>query len=137
MFLNVTRYLLEETQSLDFLCAAIPKEPNVHRLPSWVPDWEYRFPSFPLMYIAREGPAYVAGGTEEPLASISVNDDILKFEGIYIDTIKDMGIPMPSRVEFETEVVTFLQSYLVLTRFREHTTRADHEDFVRALWCDG
>jgi hypothetical protein len=136
VFLDVTRYLLEETQSLDFLCSAIPMEPNVHRLPSWVPDWEYRPPIFPLANGVIEAPCHAAAGIEKPLASVSDDGDILRFEGIYIDTIKDLGIPLPFRTDWEIQIVTFLQWYSVLTRFREQTTRQDHEDFVRALWCD-
>ena len=136
VFLKVTRYLLENTQRLDFLGSTAPQEPNIHRVPSWVPDWEYRAEVSPLALSNSFRPKFAAAGTTKAKASISEDGEVLKLEGVYIDSIKNLGIPLPSTTSEPAEVLTFLEWYSILVRYQKDTRPKDHEDFCRAILLD-
>lgn len=135
VFLNVARYLLE-TQSLDFLCAVVPHDPNVHKLPSWVPDWEHRPLGLPLIFVGRKHPRFVAAGTTKAEASISDDNEILRFEGIYIDVVENLGTVLPESSDQYVLMSIFHHWYSVLVNTRENTTSKDHEDFCQTIWFD-
>lgn len=135
VFLNVASYLLSETQRLDFLCSAIPQEPNILQLPSWVPDWDY-MPSAPPLPNKFHDMTYAAAGTTRAKASISEDRDVPRFDGVYIDVIKDLGIPLPLRTDAEVQIIAFHHWYSVFLRSKKITTLEDHKEFCRTIWYD-
>lgn len=93
-FIHTARHIITTSRNLDVICVC-QNEDVIHKLPSWVPDWERRLehPKHRVIGLQiRDNPSFRAAG-EDSTAIVSFSDDskILTARGVIVDTIEAMS----------------------------------------------
>ncbi|KAI0020070.1 heterokaryon incompatibility protein-domain-containing protein [Xylariomycetidae sp. FL0641] len=97
IYINTVVFLLENTRYLDVICESIhyPKLTNAMQLPTWVPDWSQNPEIAALGYQASLWQYPFSASREEPVRyGIDDRRNQLEISGIYVDEIKDHGVPI-------------------------------------------
>lgn len=95
-FMRFAKVMLTEVRSLKVLSLEPHKgdqlRPSIPRnrtdLPSWVPDLR-RMSSHVLVFNSTRAPLFCAGGSSNPVLSLSDNGRLLRCQGIIVDEVKD------------------------------------------------
>lgn len=90
VYTDVVEYVLSTTKKLDIVCA-IPRGPNPHKLPSWVPDWSFHGLGSSLLEHCSKH-QFSAAGTSEAEAKVSSDKAVLHAKGISLGTVSVFGV---------------------------------------------